>query len=287
MNNGMRARVERLLSGELKTEDITRIFLFAREHCDGRRTVKEIGDFVAHHTERNQGLMTAAVRGWSAIALFHGTALRENRPFTRNRLPNYFPIYLDATSLRIDQKWARSQAAMSLSELRNSVKSLNRRLISNADGSLSLPSGLSQREVKLVDALCNVAVVQPAFTADKLISELAETLKSNALLKRKEFDAFLRYKDVIALFAVTLMHNCTIRITDTTTTMLKLSAGEEIEIVSSISIDEKKNGAVLLASALFSTNIAPSDACDLKLLQEQKPWEFDLELINGRLSKLG
>jgi hypothetical protein len=44
---GMRARVERLVQGDVRVDDLTRLFLFARDRCDGRECVREIGDFVA------------------------------------------------------------------------------------------------------------------------------------------------------------------------------------------------------------------------------------------------
>ena len=65
-----RARVERILSGELRADDLANLFLYARDHCDGRETVKEVGDFVAHHTERTKGVVTRTARDWYAIVIF-------------------------------------------------------------------------------------------------------------------------------------------------------------------------------------------------------------------------
>lgn len=43
------ARVRRLLDGGLRLDDLTNLFLYARDRCNGRESVQEIGDFVAHH----------------------------------------------------------------------------------------------------------------------------------------------------------------------------------------------------------------------------------------------
>jgi hypothetical protein len=40
---GIRARVVRFLNGDFVPEDLARIFLFARDRCDGREPVQEIG----------------------------------------------------------------------------------------------------------------------------------------------------------------------------------------------------------------------------------------------------
>lgn len=39
---GLRARVERLLRGDLRIDDLTRLFLYVRDRCDGREPVREI-----------------------------------------------------------------------------------------------------------------------------------------------------------------------------------------------------------------------------------------------------
>jgi hypothetical protein len=66
-----RARVQRLLSGTFRPDDLTGLFLYARDHCDGRESVAEIGHFVAHHNERDRGIVTRSTRDWFAMARFH------------------------------------------------------------------------------------------------------------------------------------------------------------------------------------------------------------------------
>jgi hypothetical protein len=56
-----RARVQRLLSGDFCPDDLTGLFLYARDHCDGREPVAEIGHFVAHHSERDMGISQSAI----------------------------------------------------------------------------------------------------------------------------------------------------------------------------------------------------------------------------------
>jgi hypothetical protein len=59
-------RVERLLSGDFRTADLIMLFLASREICGGRESVKEIGDFVAHKTQRTRGATTRELRDFMA-----------------------------------------------------------------------------------------------------------------------------------------------------------------------------------------------------------------------------
>ena len=70
-------------------DDLTRLFLYARDRCDGRECVREIGDFVAHHNERFKGLVTRTSRDWFLSAL---NVAGPDRHFEWKRLP---PIYIE------------------------------------------------------------------------------------------------------------------------------------------------------------------------------------------------
>src|SRR5688572_6682491 len=95
---GMRARVGRLLRRDFRSDDLTRLFLYARDRCDGRESVQEIGDFVAHHDERTKGLITRSTRDWQ-ITAWHYT-LRIQNALDRFRLSKDYPEFLYASLRR-------------------------------------------------------------------------------------------------------------------------------------------------------------------------------------------
>jgi hypothetical protein len=107
----VRARVERLLRGDVRNDDLTRLFLFARDRCDGRECIQEIGDFVAHHDERTKGIVSRTVADWSVIVRFRGWM--PNNQLDLQRLPSIFPEYLMATARRLDHKTIRANTGSS------------------------------------------------------------------------------------------------------------------------------------------------------------------------------
>jgi hypothetical protein len=88
---GLRVRVERLLRGNFRAEDLNRLFLYARDRCQGRESVQEIGDFVAHHDERSKGVVTRRTRDFFfALALERSTAARRSMPaICRPNIPTF------------------------------------------------------------------------------------------------------------------------------------------------------------------------------------------------------
>lgn len=51
----LRLRVQRLLRGERRHDDVDPLFLGLRDRAGGREIIREIGDFVAHRDERDRG----------------------------------------------------------------------------------------------------------------------------------------------------------------------------------------------------------------------------------------
>src|SRR5579862_4110756 len=98
---GLRARVERLLRGDIRSEDLVRLFLYARDRCDGREPVQEIGDFVAHHDERTKGIVTRETRDWFLTARFFRSAMQG--AIDAKQLPSNFTNFLDASLRRISE----------------------------------------------------------------------------------------------------------------------------------------------------------------------------------------
>jgi hypothetical protein len=58
----MRRRTMRLLDGDFRPDDVSRLFLWLRERSHGLASIREIGDFVAHSDTRKKGVVTEETR---------------------------------------------------------------------------------------------------------------------------------------------------------------------------------------------------------------------------------
>jgi hypothetical protein len=289
---GLRARVARLLEGDFRPEDLYQLFLFARDRCDGREAVQEVGDFVAHHDERTKGIVTKTVRDWWALARFWGYSNDNKHRIDLGRLPPYFDDVLWASFRRIPNKIINQRTGLTRAELGKRIPAMVRGLKRNNDGTLSGNAFYTKRELKIIEVLAGTMTTQPAFDSNRLCSDFAATLKSHGLLLNTEMRAFCALNHVIGLFAVSKMHNCVIRLKDETSIRLKINNAansNKIMVNSPIQIaSQSGGGAIFLSSTMFEAGVVAMEACAPELLAIPDPWDFDVELTREKiLSKLG
>ena len=207
-DQNMRARVERLLRGDVREDDITRLFLFSRDRCDGRESVQEIGDFVAHHSERTKGIVTRTVKDWVTIVQFRSWLPSEI--IDPQRLPRNFPVFLQAQSRRLEPAIIKKSTGLTRYEAISCLPSIISKLDQNADGTYRLPAFLKKKELAVIHCFMSHLVANPAFTGERLFSDVSRTLQSNGLLNKSEMQTFSKRAQIFVLFAAVQMHRCSV-----------------------------------------------------------------------------
>jgi hypothetical protein len=133
--------------------------------------------------------------------------------------------------------------------------------------------------------------VRAAFDDDKLFKDFFDCLVSNKLLAPKEIQQFVKLKDVIALYAMTYMHECVINLDDGTIATLSASPDcgtGTIGIFAKAEVTTQGKN-VFIAAPIFTTKIRAVDCCEPSLLNlNTAVWECHLELTPNRtLARLG
>jgi hypothetical protein len=287
---GLRARIERLLRGDFHPEDLYSLFLYARDRCDGRESVQEVGDFVAHHSERTKGIVTRTVRDWYLTARFHWQ-LVETKTLDWSRLPSDFDEILLASFRRIPAPMISRRIGLTRGEVKKRLPAITKGLKQNIDGSMALNSFYTRRELKIIETLADILVAGPAFNNDRLFSDFSATLKCHGLLSHSEMGAFADLKPAIGLFAAAEMHNCTVRLADGASIRLKINdvvGAKKITVSAPILCSVIRGSPIFVASAMFSTEVEAQQGCTAELLALPDPWDLDIELTRDKLlSKLG
>jgi hypothetical protein len=281
-----RSRVERLIRGELRNDDLMNLFLFARDHCDGRASVKEIGDFVAHHSDRYRGIVTETARDWFAIVRFSTVSLAQIGAINPLKLPAVTPRHLSATLERLSTEQIKERCGLSRKDAHKLLPILIGKLTKNKDGTYAADQNYSEREAGLFNGLCGVIIANPAFNGAELFRDFSATLKSNGLMLKSEIAALLIQKPTIELFAVATMHNCNVEIEKGLVVRLKASSQGGTSIAVNAAIPTVENSQILISTAMFVTDLTSTDYCEPDLL-EMAEWDADIELTpNGRLGLL-
>lgn len=270
-----RARVERLIAGDFRPDDLTHLFLFARDRCDGREAVQEIGDFVAHHAERTKGPITRSAREWFAIATFVAWQFDGSIHDARN-LPAVFPEYLRATLRRTDMKVGPSRVKAG-----KALECAIAKFALAADGTYSLTSSLDQKEIELLNLLTTQIVVKATFTGERLYRDFIATLRSNGLISLAEIGAAPNLASAVQLFAVSIMHQCVVVLQDDSRiTLQAIATGNRIVVSATVAVPN----SIRFASEMYSTELSPNDWCEQSLLSAPKAWDNHIELKpNGKL----
>lgn len=282
-----RARVVRLLSDHFRPDDVANLFLYARDRCDGRASVVDIGDFVAHHSERDKGIISDHVRDWAVSAKFHLETFTPNgprRPHNPNRLPKYFARYLRSSVTIIGPHQIRRNTGLSQVEAQSIIKKFIDKLINSDDGTWAIPSNISPREANVIDFVTSMMVVKPAFTAERLCDDFRATLKSNGLINKEELREFKEKIDLIVqLFAISIMHRSEIILEDKSRITLEAGRGESgLAVSANVPLDLNVERDFFVKTEIFSTSIDPAGNCDAYLLESDK-WDVDIELGTNRV----
>lgn len=249
----IRARVVRLISGDVRSDDIARLFLYARDRCDGREAVQEIGDFVAHHTERVKGIVTRSTREWFATARFFTETMKSGA--NAANLPPITKEFLLANVQRLELKHLR-QTGLNRTAAIKATDALANRLIKSPDGSYAVPASLSDRERALFNALATVMVVKPAFTGKQLSDAFFATLKSNGVITNAEVAGASFLIDAVQLFAVANIHASEIVMSDGTKIKLSVGAKEQhIGIHAAVPVTHPRPMGIFMASEIFTTDL--------------------------------
>jgi hypothetical protein len=289
-DSGLRARVERLLHGDFRPADLDRLFLYARDRCDGRESVQEVGDFVAHHSERMKGIVTRTVRDWYLTVRFHFQRI-ENKNLDWKRLPPDFDEILAASFRRIPRAMISRRIGLTRSDVKKRLPGIIKGLKRNSDGSIALNSFYTPRELKIVEILSDILVAEPVFNNDRLFSDFSAILKSHGLLSHSEMGAFVDLKPAIGLFAVAEMHNCTVQLGDGVTVRLRINdvvGANKIAVSAPIQVSVIRGSPIFISTAIFATEVEAEQGCTAELLALRDPWDFDIELTHERLlAKLG
>ena len=289
-----RARVQRLLNGAFRPDDLTGLFLYARDHCDGREPVAEIGDFVAHHDERDKGIVTRSTREWFAVAQYHFSRFGPNfgpnaGQFDSEKMPRATCEYLKIAANRIDAKFIRSKTGMRRADAYKRLNDIAGQLIQNADGTWALPSNLTRLEFSLIECVSSVLVVKPAFESERLCDDFIATLKSNSLITKEELSEHQEsIRTLVQLYAVAAMHNCVVQIGDGTTTKLKARPEPDAKqiMLNAAVPDAVPNKPMFVSTSMFIAKLDPNIHSHPELLANPE-WDLEIELDQDkRLSPL-
>lgn len=275
----LRLRVQRLVRGEHRHDDVDRLFLGHREHCGDRYAVREVGDFVAHRDQRDRGVVLeqaadvlTSIRTFIKVRMDLGSGKAPDREMIRA---------VAEANLRLA---TREQLSHRLRMTRQEAAAA----LSRAFRKIDTDAPVNRRERRAVDWLGGAFVWNPEFTGDTLFEDLTRTLVDHDLLAVSRKDEFAPAKTFVCLCVVTLMHGSSLLFADGC--RVELIAGRDndqagVEVKARLTfVEAGKTIAVPLC--LYWTQLKASDHCHPSLLEGPPHWTGPLDVVAGRLAPL-
>jgi hypothetical protein len=145
-NEQMRRRVEMLLNGDLNSQHLDRLFLYARGCCDGRESVREVGDFVAHNSEKKKGIVTTTARDFFVMLRFNVQYIFYNKQIDLIDLPSEFIDFAEVMSRRLSYTIITRDTKLKGVKFRKLLQPLLEKFKSKGNGRLTLSSPISTLE---------------------------------------------------------------------------------------------------------------------------------------------
>lgn len=304
MSSRLRPNVARLLRGDVRADDLRKLFLYARDHCGSRKAVKEIGHFAAHHA-RERGEVTTQLRDWAVVSTY-AYVHRNRGAMVSTSMPPLFPDLLKSSARSLSEYELNFGFGLDRESVEFLAGVLSRKFLANDDGTWRL----DQRTTAVEDAYINYCLSRfpsnpVVMTGSTLFDEFRKTLEENGLLLLDERPEFEKYRRHIVLFAVSLLHNCEIAIDESNSiTLLIDSVGAADEILKIVFdnkvhedsklVDKLEDGSGIFFETtfhvpitIFNSQISVSDALAPSLRQLGRSSGFDVEIDSeGRLVRV-
>lgn len=283
--------ITRIAEGSRDPYDFDRVFLWLRERSFGNGLVKDLGDFVAHSHDRDQGHIVSLLNRfclvlkiihWSFWSLGHSDKPNPN-------VNEISAVALASVSFR-SNAWCLSKLKMQKAQCIQYIKSACRKI-----SGLNAPEGplvfqisfrgadkLNQRERDVLDCFVGGAV-DSVFQCDDLIEQLEVVLSKNGIAD-SVIQGWKNNREFVGLYLISLMHGTRVRLHDATDVFLYLNLYEyRLAIFGDFTVpwgdtQSAVHNPVFVSDASLDWSIIPND------LQAEQFRETRLEIRDGKLA---
>lgn len=276
----LKARLNRLMSGDLRTEDVAKLYVGKRSSSHGHASFRELADFAAHPDLRNKGPVTERIRDMRTTfkpmidnAFVPKSATIEQllaRAVSNLRMAN-------------DEQIKRFSNGLSRKQTEATLKSALEKMRAKAVGSLS------PLERLILIRFGDSVIWNPALRAQEVFEDFRAVMIKNKLMTEKDCSKLGGARTLIILHAITAMHGTEFDLGDQIGGTLQAGFDNQygnLEITTAPHLTGHPK-SVSLKIAMFWTDLAGKDHVCEKLLNRPGPWDFPIEIHDNKLCPIG
>lgn len=272
-DDDLRIRARRLIAGDFRQDDLSHLYLGLRDRHQGRRTFREIGDFVAHRQQRDQGVLQGIAKDIFTCFSVWASGMSGTMPVLDDMIRCAQANLRLATDKQIKES-CKCRRDVAAKRLKRAIQTLR--------------SGQPIRDAgdDLVwRSLRSRWIWRPAFSADTLFADFTDVLRRNAILDKAGVQSIGIAKDFVALHAVKIMHGSQVKLESGKVAGLYAGCANTERLIE-VKIDLTYDGfakPVMAPTCLFLTGLKGPDHCagDLPVpgdAADFKAWSMPLDV---------
>jgi hypothetical protein len=199
----IRPAVARVVANRFSPNDLTRILLYIRQNSYGNKLIEDIGDFIAHHEQRDKGLSYEHVKcSYVKLAAFIDT---RDGAMQSDKLPWYIKDLIRCQAeLRRREGSLKRIIGMDKKKLEGWINEIIR---SRTDRSCYIAEKATPRDLAVLNLLIGSLDVGASLTTqDEITHEIINNLAKNRLLNKNEVDLFHAAGNKVMCFLLTRIH---------------------------------------------------------------------------------
>lgn len=285
----LRSRVERLLRGDIRVDDLSRILLWLRFRTYGAASIKELGHFISHSDERNVGLVTDEARDFFFLLPYHTGGAPP--PIDFSDVSSEFPNIISRNLNRTGSDHIKTATGMKRKEAHRILKSITDRFSAPIKGRRSFQAGpqLTPEQMRVLLCALGHLNANAAFSDETLFRDFVFALEKNNLISTNERPLLDNVRAPLALFAISAMHQTNLALESGSSAELLAGAGGALakgsDALQVVAIGAhhvaRVGGSLLFATPMFSTELKADEYCEPELLNfpdNGRLWHVPIEV---------
>ncbi|WP_068147251.1 hypothetical protein [Kordiimonas lipolytica] len=269
------------MSGDLRPDDVTKLFAGLRSSTYGRASFRELADFAAHPDFRNRGPITDRIRDMrTTFKPLIDHALNPNGASIEqifDRAESNFRMATDEQVARLSgglkRRKAGSVLGSAIDKLRQGPKGIH----------------LSPAEKLLAHNFGDRLIWNPALRAKGVFDDFKQVMLKNGLMTACNSDKLDDARALVILHAITVMHGVAFDIGDGMKGVLQAGYKNEegcLEVTTVLNLEGYPK-MISLKLGMFWTDLLAKNHVDEMLLDRHGPWDFPIEIQDNKLCPIG
>ena len=263
INDELRFRVQRFLTGPFDACDLTKLFLFLRGKSVGRQSVRDLGNMIGHADIRDQGISVYRVRDAQTIALYKMRRLMANSTtLDLEDAPPTLLAVMDAAFNLLDDETIMRETGLTRNQIGTNLTRIKRKFSVKSSGNIFWDNSfINEKEISIIKCLTEFLISEDVYSSSELIEDTLYLLLKYKFMDDNQIDLFYSKSDYLLIFAVASMHGVMFDCPEGIPTEAVAgwtTSGEKTYLNVSVTFPIQDDPEIKLGLSLFTTELHPS-----------------------------